>query len=243
MKACTGKPAHMCVKPGVKCGIPHEYGSTGFGVAQATFTAANYAGLDVKGSTAAIEGFGNVGSFVTKYLTQIGVRVVAVSDSRGCIYNPEGLEYEKLYKVKRETRSVINYRPGKALDNKEIFELPVDMLIPAALPDVIRKDNVDSVKAKMVVEAANIPVSPEIEEVLRERGALVVPDFIANAGGVISSYAEYVSYNPKQMLKLVKRKIRRNTRTVLEYAEEKDIGLRDAALNIAKERIRRARSH
>jgi glutamate dehydrogenase (NAD(P)+) len=243
MKACTGKPAHMCVKPGVKCGIPHEYGSTGFGVAQATFTAANYAGLDVKGSTAAIEGFGNVGSFVTKYLTQIGVRVVAVSDSRGCIYNPEGLEYEKLYKVKRETRSVINYRPGKALDNKEIFELPVDILIPAALPDVIRKDNVDSVKAKMVVEAANIPVSPEIEEVLRERGALVVPDFIANAGGVISSYAEYVSYNPKQMLKLVKRKIRRNTRTVLEYAEEKDIGLRDAALNIAKERIRRARSH
>jgi len=243
MKACTGKPAHMCVKPGVKCGIPHEYGSTGFGVAQATFTAANYLNFDFEGATAAIEGFGNVGSFVTKYLTQIGVRVVAVSDSRGCIYNPEGLEYEKLYKVKRETRSVINYRPGKVLDNKEIFELPVDILIPAALPDVIRKDNVDSVKAKMVVEAANIPVSPEIEEVLRERGVLVVPDIIANAGGVISSYAEYKGYNPKQMLKLVQRKIRRNTRTVLEYAEEKNTGLRNAALDIAKERIRRARSH
>ena len=243
MKACTGKPAHMCVKPGVKCGIPHEYGSTGFGVVQATLTAANYLGLDVEGATAAIEGFGNVGSHVTKYLTQIGVKVVAVSDSKGCIYNPEGLEYEKLYKVKRETRSVINYRPGKVLDNKEIFELPVDILIPAALPDVIRKDNVDRVKAKMVVEAANIPVSPEIEEVLRKRGVLVVPDFLANAGGVISSYAEYVGYNPKQMLKLVQRKIRRNTRTVLEYAEEKDVGLRDAALNISKERIRKARSH
>jgi len=243
MKACTGKPTHMCVKPGVKCGLPHEYGSTGYGVVQAAFTAANYVSLDIEGATAAIEGFGNVGSFVTGYLTQIGVKVVAVSDSKGCIYNPEGLEYEKLYKVKGETRSVINYRPGKVLDNKEIFELPVDILVPAALPDVIRKDNVDRVKAKMVVEAANIPVSSEIEEVLRKRGVLVVPDIVANAGGVISSYAEYKGYNPKRMLKLVQRKIRRNTRTVLEYAEEKNIGLRDAALNIAKERIRRARSY
>ncbi|UCE16316.1 MAG: Glu/Leu/Phe/Val dehydrogenase, partial [Candidatus Bathyarchaeota archaeon] len=127
--------------------------------------------------------------------------------------------------------------------NKEIFELPVDILVPAALPDVIRKDNVDRVKAKMVAEAANIPVSPEIEEVLQKRGVLVVPDIIANAGGVISSYAEYRGYNPKQMLKLVQRKICRNTGIVLEYAEEKNMGLRDAALNIAKERIRRARSY
>jgi len=243
MKACTGKPAHMCVKPGVKCGIPHEYGSTGLGVVQATFVAANYAGLDIEDATAAIEGFGNVGSYVAEYLAQIDVKVVAVSDSKGCIYNPKGLEYEKLYKIKRETRSVINYTPGKVLDNKEIFELPVDILIPAALSDVIRRDNVDRVKAKMLVEAANIPVSPETEEVLRKRGVLVVPDILANAGGVISSYAEYRGYNPKQMLKLVQRKIRRNTMIVLEYAEERDMGLRDAALNIAKERIRRARSY
>lgn len=237
MKACTGKPAHMCVKPGVKCGLPHEYGSTGLGVVQAVFTAANYVGLDFEDATAAVEGFGNVGSYATEYLTQIGVKVVAVSDSKGCIYNLEGLEYEKLSKVKMETRSVINYRPGKVLDNKELFELPVDILIPAALSDVITKDNVDRVKAKMVVEAANIPVRPEIEEVLRKRGVLVLPDILANAGGVISSYAEYKGYNPKQMLKLVQRKIRRNTMTVLEYAKEKNIGPRDAALNIAKERI------
>jgi glutamate dehydrogenase/leucine dehydrogenase len=93
----------------------------------------------------------------------------------------------------------------------------------------------------MVVEAANIPVRPEMEEILQKRGILVVPDILANAGGVISSYAEYRGYNPKQMLKLVQRKIRRNTRTVLEYAEEKNTGLRDAAVNIAKERIIRAR--
>jgi len=243
MKACTGKPAHMCVKPGVKCGIPHEYGSTGFGVVQASFTAANYVNLDIEGATAAIKGFGNVGSFATKYLIQMGVKVVAVSDSKGCVHNPEGLEYEQIATVKKETRSVINYRLGRVLENKEIFELPVDILIPAALPDVIRKDNVNSVKAKMVVEAANIPVSPEIEETLRRRGILVIPDIIANAGGVISSYAEYTGYNPKQMLKLVQRKIRRNTRAVLEYAEKKNIGLRDAALIIAKERIRRTRNY
>ncbi|MCK5563169.1 glutamate dehydrogenase, partial [Candidatus Bathyarchaeota archaeon] len=200
-------------------------------------TVANYVGFDIKDATVAVEGFGNVGSYVTDYLTQIDVKVVAVSDSKGCIYNPKGLEYEKLYKVKMETRSVINYKPGKVLDNKEIFELPVDILIPAALSDAITKDNVDIVKAKMVVEAANIPVRPEIEKVLRKRGVMVVPDILANAGGVISSYAEYMGYNPKRMLKLVQRKIRRNTRTVLEYADEKDIGLRDAALNIAKERI------
>ena len=239
MKACTGKPAHMCVKPGVKCGIPNEYGSTAIGVVQATFTAANFTGLDIEGATAAVEGFGNVGSYAVEYLTQIDVKVVAVSDSKGVIYNPKGLEYERLSKIKKETRSVVNYTPGRVLDNEEIFELPVDIIIPAALPNVITEDNVDNVKAKMVVEAANIPVRPEIEEVLRKRGVLVVPDILANAGGVISSYAEYRGYNPKQMLKLVQRKIRRSTVTVLEYAAEKNIGLRDAALNIAKERIRR----
>jgi glutamate dehydrogenase (NAD(P)+) len=177
---------------------------------------------------------------VTKYLTQIGVKVVAVSDSNGCVYNLEGLEYEKLFKVKTETQSVINYKPGKVLENKEIFELPVDILIPAALSDVITKDNASRVKAKIIVEAANIPVKPEIEEFLRNNGVLVLPDILANAGGVISSYAEYKGYNPKQMLKLVQRKIQRNTRTILEYAEKKHIGLRDAALNIAEERIFRA---
>jgi len=241
MKACTGKPADMCVKPGVKCGIPHEYGSTGFGVVQSALVAAKHLGLDIRGATAAVEGFGNVGSFATKYLIENGVRVVSVSDSKGCIYNPEGLEYEKLNEAKRETRSVINYRPGNVFDNREIFELPVDILIPAALPNVITEENVERVKARMVVEAANIPISPEIEEDLRERGVLVVPDLLANAGGVISSYAEYKGYNPKKMFELVQRKIRRNTRLVLEYAEEEKIGLRDAALNIAKGRIRKAR--
>ena len=238
MKSATGKPAHLCVKPGVECGIPHEYGSTALGVVQATFTAANYvANLDIDQATAAIEGFGNVGSFVAEYLTQIDVKVVAVSDSKGCIYNSDGLNYEKLLDIKTKTGSVINYRPGKVLKNWELFELPVEILIPAAIPDVINAENVEHIKAKIVVEAANLPVRPEIEKVLTDRGVMVVPDILANAGGVISSYAEYRGYNPKRMLEMVQRKIRQNTVKVIETALNKNIELRDAAMSIAKERI------
>ena len=168
------------------------------------------------------------------------MKVVAVSDSKGCIYNPDGLNYEKLLDVKTETGSVIHYCPGKVLENKELFELAVDILVPAALPYVINADNVERVKAKMVVEAANLPVSLEIETVLINRGVMVVPDILANAGGVISSYAEYRGYNPKRMLEMVQRKIRQNTVTVIETALSKDVGLRDAAMNIAKERIHKA---
>jgi glutamate dehydrogenase (NAD(P)+) len=241
MKSTTGKPAHMCVKPGIKCGIPHEYGSTALGVVQSAFTAANYLDdLDIDNSTVAIEGFGNVGSFVAEYFSQIDVRVVAVSDSKGCIYNPNGLNYEKLLGVKAKTGSVINYPSGKVLENKELFELVVDILVPAALPYVITEKNVELVKAKLVVEAANLPVHPEIEKVLDKRGILVVPDILANAGGVISSYAEYRGYNPKRMLELVQRKIRQNTIKVIETALSKDVNLRDVAMSIAKERIIKA---
>ncbi len=238
MKSTTGKPVHLCVKPGVKCGIPHEYGSTALGVVQAAFTAANYLdGLDIDNSTAAIEGFGNVGSFVTEYFSQIDVKIVAVSDSTGCIYNSEGLNYEKLQDVKSKTGSVVNYRPGKVIDNKDLFELGVDFLVPAALPDVITKENVERVKAKIVVEAANLPMRPEIENILSDRGIMVVPDILANAGGVISSYAEYRGYNPKRMLELVQRKIRQNTVKVIETALTKNVELREAAMILAKERV------
>ena len=238
LKSATGKPSTLCVKPGVKCGIPHEYGSTALGVVQAAFTAANYTkNIDVGNATAAVEGFGNVGSYVVDYLSQIGVKVVAVSDSKGCIYNPDGLDYSKLLDVKTKTGSVINYRPGKILKNMELFELSVDFLIPAALPDVINAYNVERIKAKMVVEAANLPIRPDVEKLLSDSGVMVIPDVLANAGGVISSYAEYRGYNPKRMLELVQRKITQNTINVIETALDKNIGLRDAAMSIAKDRI------
>lgn len=240
-RACTGKPASVCMKlfgkKGEKCGIPHEYGSTGFGVAHATVVATKHIGLNIKGATVAIEGFGNVGTFAAQHLSDMGAKIVAVSDSKGVIYNENGLDVKKLYYIKQKTGSVVNFK-GKVLSNEKIFELPVDVVIPAALPDVINKDNVNKVKTKIVVEAANIPTTPEMEEILHKRGILVVPDFVANAGGVISSYAEYRGHNPKRMFELVEQKIKRNVKIVLDRAKKENVKPRDAAVRIAQERIR-----
>ncbi len=240
LSSCTGKPATMCVKLGEKCGIPHEYGSTGFGVAQVAVEAAEHIGMDIKGATAAVEGYGNVGTFVIEHLCALGVRVVAVSDRKGAIYNKDGLDPKELLKVKKSTGSVVNYKPGGILDAKNLFELKVDILVPAALSDVITASNVDKVRAKVVVEASNLPMSPEMEEALFNRGVLVVPDFVANAGGVISSYAEYRGYNPKQMFKTVETKLRRNTRLVLEASRKKGLTPRAVAMEIARERVTKA---
>ncbi|MBI2543223.1 MAG: Glu/Leu/Phe/Val dehydrogenase [Candidatus Aenigmarchaeota archaeon] len=242
-KACTGKPSNVCMKlfgkKGEKCGIPHEYGSTGFGVAHATAVAVGHAGLDIKDATIAIEGFGNVGTFASQYLSDFGAKVVALSDSKGVIYNEKGLDVKELLKVKEKTGSVVNYKPGKVLPNKEIFELPVDVVIPGALPDVITKENVNKIKAKIIVEAANIPTIPEMEDILHKRNILVVPDFVANAGGVISSYAEYKGDNPKKMFELVEKKIKRNVKLVLDRAKKDNVKPRDAALKIAQERVKK----
>lgn len=230
MKACTGKPKELG-------GIPHELGSTGFGVYHSTLVAAEHIGLKIEGAKVAIQGFGNVGRFAAKFLSEKGAKLVAVSDSKGVIYNPEGLDFEKLAKVKDETKSVINYEPGEVLKGEEIFELPVDILIPAATPDVITEKNVDKVKAKLIVEGANIPIPHDVEGILHEKGVMVIPDFVANAGGVISSYVEYIGGTPEQMFKLVEEKIKKNTKLVLELTEKEKLKPRDAAMKIAKERV------
>lgn len=233
MKSCTGKPSDMG-------GIPHELGSTGFGVYHAVLVALAHAGMDMKDATVAVEGFGNVGSFAAKYLWEAGAKVVAVSDSKGVIYNKDGLDIGKVMEIKKETRAVKNYKPGEVLSNEKIFELEVDVLIPAALADVIHENNWQNVKAKLIVEGANIPMRPEIENKLSDKGVLIVPDFVANAGGVISSYVEYIEGTPEQMFKEVEERVRKNTKLVLEKAKKDKIYPRDAALEIAKERVRAA---
>lgn len=241
-KSCTGKPSDMCMihPKGKRCGIPHEYGSTGYGVSDSTVVAVKYLNMDLTKTKIAIEGFGNVGTFTAKHLRRKHYgKIVAVSDSKGCIYNKNGLEYRKLIKVKRKTGSVINYKPGKVLSGNKIFELPIDVLIPAAIPDAINEKNYRKIKAKIIVEAANIPMKPEIGEKLKKRNVLVVPDIIANSGGVISSYAEYDGYHPKHIFKLIERKINKNLKLVLNRSKEKNISPRKAAMEIAIKRIRK----
>jgi glutamate dehydrogenase (NAD(P)+) len=236
----TGKPATLCSEINGKnsCGLPHELGSTGYGVSYATQVSLKYAQIDIKSAKIAIEGFGNVGTFTFKDLEEEGAKIVAVSDSKGCLYNPEGINYKEILKIKEKKGSVI-FGKGKKLSNKEIFELPVDVLIPAALPDVINEKNMNKIKAKIIVEAANIPISEKIEESLSKK-ILVVPDFVANAGGVISSYAEYIGEDVAFMKKLVKEKIHENTDLVLKTAFKKKISPRRAGKEIAIKRLKKA---
>lgn len=240
MKAATGKPANLCVKPGEKCGIPHEYGSTGFGVAHSAAVAAPFAKIKLQGARVAIEGFGNVGSFAAKHLTEMGAKIVALSDSKGTIYNKDGIDFEKISGVKQEQGSVTRYQPGEVLRNEDIFTLDVDILIPSAMPYVLNEKNADKIKARLVVEAANIPATTDAEKILHERGILAVPDFVANAGGVISSYAEYKGKNPQDMFALVEKKIKANTKKVMQRARKERAAPRDVALSIAQERVRDA---
>lgn len=239
--SATGKPANLCMKifgkKREKCGIPHEFGSAGFGVAQATKVAVDFLGLDLQKLKVAIAGFGNVGGSAFKYLSEMGAKIVAVSDIGGTIFKKSRLSFKKLLKLKRKRKSVINYQEGKKLGLNAIYELPVDILIPAAVSDVINEKNVNKVKAKIIIEAANIPIQEKFEEMLYKKGVLVVPDFVANAGGVISSFAEVKGYNPKEMLETVKRKIIKKTKLILEESKKKNLPPRKVALEIAKEKI------
>jgi glutamate dehydrogenase (NAD(P)+) len=229
-KAATGKPTDMG-------GLPHELGSTGFGVVASTEVAAEFAGISLKDATVAIEGFGNVGTFTMKFLSEKGAKVVAVSDSKGTIYEPNGLNYDDLMKTKKEKDTVLNHTSGKQLSRDELFGLDVTILIPGARPDVITEKNVNNVKAKILVEAANLPVKTESENILYKRGVMIIPDLIANAGGVILSYTESIGGTKEQAFSAITERVKKNTRMVLEKSKNESISTRDAAMAIAKERV------
>ena len=231
-KAATGKPANVCIKlfgnKWEKCGIPHEFGATGLGVAWAAKTAMEFLGKNIKGQTCAIAGFGNVGYFTFKFLEEMGAKIVAVSDVDGAIFDPKGLNLRQIKNL------------PKKLGREAIYELAVDILIPAAVSDIINEKNWHKVQAKIIVEGANIPIAEKYEEKLSEKGILIVPDIVANAGGVISSFAEYRGYHPKKMFETVKEKITETTKLVLHESRKKGWSVRRTAIEIAKKRILKA---
>ena len=242
--AVTGKPARFCTKERgkKKCGLPHELGSTGFGVAHSARIAARTLGIDIRGARVAIEGYGNVGSFTLTHLQMMGAKIVAVSNRDCVLYNERGIDGARLAAIKKKTGSIKNYEPAQKLPHKEIFGLPVDILIPAAVSDVIDESNKSEVRAKIIVEAANIPMSEAIEDELAKKGILIVPDFVANAGGVISSWAESKGIGAKNMFRAVEEKISRSTETVLDNAlcmrENPRVSARKAAEKIVERAIK-----
>ena len=150
-------------------------------------------GLELEGATVAVQGYGNAGHFAHKLVTEMfGCKVVAVSDSRGGIYNPDGLDFGAVTAHKKNTRSVVNFAGTKNISNEELLELDVDILIPAALENQIGDWNAANIKAKIVAELANGPTTPEADDILHKNGVFVIPDFLCNAGGVTVSYFEQV---------------------------------------------------
>lgn len=227
--------------PRVLGGIPlDEIGATGFGLAECAEVAAASCNLTIKGATVSIEGFGNVGKHVAVFLEQKGAKLIAASDSQGTIYDPAGIPVAALMEAKAASGSVMGYSKGKKLSQAEIFGLPCDILIPAARPDCIHKDNVETIQAKLILQGANIPATAEAETRLHQRGILNIPDFIANAGGVTCASVEYHGGNEAQAFQEISQKIRRNTEEVLKHSLKAGIEPRKAAMDLARERVRHA---
>ncbi len=245
-RSATGKPANICMKffgkPGEKCGIPHEFGSTGFGVALVVAETAKALNIDISGARVAIHGFGNVGTFTYTHLLNMGAVIVAIADKNSIIFNDNGLKNDEIQKIIKNKLLLSECKECSCISSKEFWKIPVDFLIPASVTDVINDSNKNDIQAKAIIEAGNIPMRENIEEELFQKGIFILPDFVANAGGVISSYAEYRGYNPKKMLELVERKIRKSTRLVLGQSIKLKRNPRDVALELARKKLEKAKN-
>ena len=204
--------------------------------------AAKRQGLSLKGATAAVQGFGNAGMHVARFLDEAGVRIVAVSDSRGGIYDKKGLDIASVIAAKDKKGTVAAAR-GEKISNEDLLELPVDILVPAALEAVITRRNASRIKAKIVAEAANGPTTPDADDILRKKGIVVIPDILANAGGVTVSYFEWVQdlysffWDPEMVRTQLQRTIRRAYADVEAAAHKHDTDLRTGALILAVGRV------
>ncbi len=236
--------------PGIVTGKPVELGgsvgreqATGRGVVFIMRSAAADLGMDPQGARIAIQGFGNVGSWTARIAGGLGCRVVAVSDVNGGVYNDSGLDINALVAHSDEAGTVVGFRDADYVDNKELLELDCEVLVPAAIGRVINEENATRVRADLIVEAANHPVTPEADAILEDRGVIVIPDILVNAGGVIVSYFEWTQnlYQHKWSLEEVNEEldaiITRAYRTVRETAITEEISYRDAAFLVGVGRV------
>lgn len=224
-------------------GIPlDEIGATAWGLVQAIKMAINYINFELSGARVVIQGFGSVGKHSARFLQQLGAQIIAVNDSRGTIYNADGLDIDALFELKQAGKSVIDFSGGESLEQAAIIDIESDIWIPAARPDIINELNVDRLQTKLIVQGANIAITEGAEKQLYERGVLCVPDFIANAGGVICAAMEYQGATQQTAMETIAEKVSNNTKTVLEMAKSENIQPREAAIQMASERVKKAMS-
>jgi glutamate dehydrogenase/leucine dehydrogenase len=232
----TGKPVNVGGSLG-------RNEATSRGVMHTIVEAAKHLGINVKEATVAIQGYGNVGYHAAKLLHELGCRIIAVSDSRGGIYNPDGLDPAKILAHKNETGSVSGYEKCQNVTNEELLELECDILVPAALENQITETNADRIKAKIVAEGANGPTTPEADEILFRNGVFLIPDILANSGGVIVSYFEQVQnqmnyYWPEEEVRSkLQNTIVKAFREVFEVTQQYKVSMRIAAYMNAIKRV------
>jgi glutamate dehydrogenase (NAD(P)+) len=236
--------------PAVTTGKPLEVGgsrgrfeATGRGCVIAALLAAKHVAINAGEATVAVQGFGNVGAVAAKLLTREGCRLIAISDSKGGVYNPKGLDPDLLSAQKKETGSVVGFKNAETITNAELLGLGCDILVPAALEHQLFKANAASVKAKLIVEGANNPITSEADRILGDNGILVVPDILANTGGVIVSYLEWVQglqflfWEEGEVNDYLQKILTKAFAEVLQTSHQEKVNMRIAAYMIALRRL------
>ncbi|MBE3551450.1 MAG: Glu/Leu/Phe/Val dehydrogenase [Kyrpidia tusciae] len=239
---------HGTFTPGVITGKPVVIGgslgrsdATGRGCVTAIAEAAKDIGLQLQGASAAVQGFGNAGRTAAELLADLGCKVVAVSDSKGALYDPSGLDLPRVIRAK-EAGNLLDYGP-QHIEASELLELNVDILIPAALESAITDANAPRIKARIVAEAANGPTTPEADQILYDNGIMVIPDILANSGGVTVSYFEWVQnltndyWSEDEVNRRLHRAMVKAYRQVRQTADRHQVDLRTAAFMIAMQRV------
>jgi len=232
----TGKPISLCGSEG-------RNEATARGTVFCVIEASKHLGLDLTKATVVVQGFGNAGSIAAQLMEKEGSKVLAVSDSSGGIYNPDGLDISRVVGWKAEHGTVVGFPGAQAKSNAELLEIPCDVLIPAALENQITASNAERINAKIVAEAANGPTTPEADEILYRRGIFLIPDILCNAGGVTVSYFEWVQDLNRDHwseevvnLKLHEIMVRAFTETA-EIADREQVHMRMAAYLLAVQRV------
>jgi glutamate dehydrogenase (NAD(P)+) len=235
----TGKPINIGGSQG-------RNEATARGLAYILREAADSISTSINGARVVIQGFGNAGSVSAELLTEMGATVIAVSDSRGGVYNRKGLPIDDLLAYKRNTGSVVGFPEADRVNNDELLELPCDILIPAALENQITARNADRVRARIIGEAANGPITPDADDILYDRGVFVIPDILANAGGVTVSYFEWVQglqeffWTEREVNAQLERIMLGAFEQVLRIAQERQVHMRTAAYLVAVNRVAQA---
>jgi len=243
MKMNHSVPGAVTGKPLVLGGSQGRVEATGRGVMLCIREAAKHMGIHLDRCTAAVQGFGNVGSITAKLLHDLGVKITHISDVNGAIYSPNGIDIQKLIKYAAEKKTIIGFPGVEVIDAVKVLSAKVDILVPAALENQITAKNAKSIKCRILAEGANGPTSPEADEILDKNGIVVIPDILANAGGVTVSYFEWVQnrigyfWSEVEVNRRLEEKMVASYKDVQTVADENKVSLRIAAYMLAISRV------